>query len=472
MDRASVQAATSFTPAVTCNFTWSNNDKNLRVRSSMPLQAATNYTITIDGSATDIGGTAIGEPFVRNFTTLPASEERPVVIANYPISTTRNFPIIGTITIAFNKLMDTTSLKNAISLRRGTTNKERLLWFNTVDDKTIVTLKPVEPLEPNNAPHIVIVSTQAKDITDNFISSQYTFTFYTADQTYKTPTMIDNFQSVAGWFSLSPTSSGQNAGLLTGTSSALSNDIYYPWGTNTSSRRINYVFDPDFTGTHFIRDYCSASAPVTVAVTPSTRLQSFVFGDGSENKIRFCIRNDVNGTGGYLANEFVTIDWYGWRLIEWDLTAEPGIKVLTDAGDPPPRGNIRIDSYQWNYNKDVGNAEGTIWFDELRFVEVESTSSVPELLPENIPSEFSLEQNYPNPFNPSTNLHLNISETAKVKLVVYDILGREVSVLKDEIMNPGIYKVTWDATGMPSGTYFAKLYSGKNISTIKMLLAK
>jgi hypothetical protein len=285
--------------------------------------------------------------------------------------------------------------------------------------------------------------------------------------------MIDNFQSVAGWYSLSPSSSGQNAGLLEGTSSALATDIYYPplfGGSNTSSRRINYNFNPD-AASHFIRDYYNTTNP-TVALTPSLRLQSYVFGDGSQNEIRFCIRNDVNGTGGYLANEYVTIDWYGWRLLEWDLTAEPGIKVLTDVGDPPSRGNIRFDSYQWNYNKDAGNAEGTIYFDELRFVEVETTSSVPELLPENIPSEFSLEQNYPNPFNPSTNLHLNISEIAKIKLVVYDVLGREVSVLKDEIMNPGIYKVTWDATGIPSGTYFAKLYSGKNISTIKMLLAK
>jgi N-acetylmuramoyl-L-alanine amidase len=471
MDRASVQAAISFTPTVACNFTWSNNDMNLRVRPSMPLQSETNYTITIDGSAKDIVGIEIGESLVRHFTTLPASAERPVVIANYPISTTRNFPIIGTITIAFNKLMDTTSLKNAISLRRGSTNRERLLWFNTDDDKTIVTLKPVEPGEPNNIAHVVIISTAAKDITQNSMSSQSNIIFYTSYQTYKTPTVIESFANgLTGWFQ--PSGSGSTAGIdASKTTATADNTIYYPFTDNQTSMRLNYAFLPSTT--NLIRQYLNSgpARDVVTDVAPSKRLQSFVFGDGSNNRVRFCL-DDGPALGLHKVSNWVTIDWYGWRLIEWNFNDSAEIGSWIDAG-PAVGPTVRFDSYQIQHDvNNDNNLEGTIWFDELRYVEVESTSSVPELLPENIPSEFSLEQNYPNPFNPSTNLQLNISETAKVKLVVYDILGREVSVLKDEIMNPGIYKVTWDATGMPSGTYFAKLYSGKNISTIKMLLAK
>jgi hypothetical protein len=441
----------------------------------MPLQSRTYYTLELDGSAKDIVGIEIGESFVRSFTTLPADDERPVIIATYPIAQTRNFPNIGIITIAFNKLMDTTSLQNSIFLRRGNNNIERLLWFSTFDNKTIVTLKPVEPLQPNNTVYIAVITTDAKDITDNSMRAQYNFNFYTSDKTYKTPTVIESFASgIGSW--LQPTGSGSTIGVdPSKTIMAVENTIYYPFTENRSSMRLNYSFLPS--SSTLIRQYLNSGTArsVRIPVDTSIRLQSYVFGDGSKNQVRFCIDGDTNldAADGHEVSNWVTIDWYGWRLLEWNFNdpAENGSWL----GNGIVEGQVaRFDSYQITHGSaDEENLEGTIYFDELRYVEFGSPDiSVPDLLPENIPSEFSLEQNYPNPFNPSTNLHLNISEIAKVKLVVYDILGREVSVLKDEIMNPGIYKVTWDATGMPSGTYFAKLYSGKNISTIKMLLAK
>jgi photosystem II stability/assembly factor-like uncharacterized protein len=74
-----------------------------------------------------------------------------------------------------------------------------------------------------------------------------------------------------------------------------------------------------------------------------------------------------------------------------------------------------------------------------------------------IPKQFSLHQNYPNPFNPSTNIGFRIARFGFAKLTVYDILGKEIAVILNENLKPGVYKVSWDASNYPSGVYFYKL---------------
>lgn len=71
--------------------------------------------------------------------------------------------------------------------------------------------------------------------------------------------------------------------------------------------------------------------------------------------------------------------------------------------------------------------------------------------------QYVLEQNYPNPFNPTTEIRYQISEVGLVTLKVFDVLGREVATLIQEVKQPGRYTVTWDATGMASGVYLARL---------------
>lgn len=89
-----------------------------------------------------------------------------------------------------------------------------------------------------------------------------------------------------------------------------------------------------------------------------------------------------------------------------------------------------------------------------------------------IPSSYNLMQNYPNPFNPSTNIRLNVPASGTVKLVVYDELGREVRVLIDGALQPGIYNIDFDGTGLTSGVYFYKLTAGEFTQTKKMILSK
>ena len=89
-----------------------------------------------------------------------------------------------------------------------------------------------------------------------------------------------------------------------------------------------------------------------------------------------------------------------------------------------------------------------------------------------VPKSYLLSQNFPNPFNPATTINYELPEAGYVKLVVYDILGREIVILVNEKESAGRYKVQWDASQYPSGVYFYKLITKDFSETKKMVLIK
>ncbi len=89
-----------------------------------------------------------------------------------------------------------------------------------------------------------------------------------------------------------------------------------------------------------------------------------------------------------------------------------------------------------------------------------------------VPYGFYLGQNYPNPFNPSSKIKFDVVRTGNIKLIVYDVTGREVQTLVNEILKAGKYETTFDGTGMPSGVYFYKMTADGYTETKKMLFLK
>jgi hypothetical protein len=91
-----------------------------------------------------------------------------------------------------------------------------------------------------------------------------------------------------------------------------------------------------------------------------------------------------------------------------------------------------------------------------------------------IPSEFLLMQNYPNPFNPETIINYQISSAGNVRLVVFDILGKELTLLVNEIQQPGYYSAKFSSAEaqLPTGIYFYRLETNKAVLTRKMMLVK
>ena len=101
-----------------------------------------------------------------------------------------------------------------------------------------------------------------------------------------------------------------------------------------------------------------------------------------------------------------------------------------------------------------------------------STAALAVQQAENAVSDFVLEQNYPNPFNPVTTIEYQIPRQSDVELNVYNTLGQNVDTLVSENQPPGIYKVQWNASGVPSGVYYYQFRAGQIRKTRKMLLLR
>jgi hypothetical protein len=89
-----------------------------------------------------------------------------------------------------------------------------------------------------------------------------------------------------------------------------------------------------------------------------------------------------------------------------------------------------------------------------------------------LPASFGLAQNYPNPFNPTTTIQFTVADRQSTILKVYDLLGREMATLVNEVKDPGTYSVQFDAARLVSGVYYYRLSSGARVETRQMLLVK
>jgi hypothetical protein len=120
-----------------------------------------------------------------------------------------------------------------------------------------------------------------------------------------------------------------------------------------------------------------------------------------------------------------------------------------------------------------GNTVGAGWFvDDIRIKNYQSPSLYIENNSGLVPSKYSLEQNYPNPFNPNTQINYGISKSGFVRITVFDLLGREISTLVNEVKSPGFYAVDFNASKLSSGIYFYRMESNGFVDTKKLTLIK
>ncbi len=95
-----------------------------------------------------------------------------------------------------------------------------------------------------------------------------------------------------------------------------------------------------------------------------------------------------------------------------------------------------------------------------------------KIISENIAIKYKLYQNFPNPFNPYTIIEYQIPIFEYVNLIIYDILGKQISILVNQEQRPGIYNVTWDASNYSSRIYLYQIKTDFFILTKKMVLIK
>lgn len=108
-------------------------------------------------------------------------------------------------------------------------------------------------------------------------------------------------------------------------------------------------------------------------------------------------------------------------------------------------------------------------FDDLL---VTGTSTAVDDKPPTAPSTFGLLQNYPNPFNPSTTIVFSLERAGFIQLDIHNLIGQKVATLATGLWPPGEHRLSWEATGLPSGIYLARLQGGGQTQMKRLVLAR
>ena len=127
---------------------------------------------------------------------------------------------------------------------------------------------------------------------------------------------------------------------------------------------------------------------------------------------------------------------------------------------------------RFNYISDNGLPGDGFYFDNFRVV---NYTDGPVGISQNgneLPLRFGLYQNYPNPFNPATKIKFDLARSTFVRIAVYDVAGREISVPVSQNMSAGSYEMEYDAGNLPSGVYFYRIEAAEFTSIKKMVLVK
>ncbi len=217
----------------------------------------------------------------------------------------------------------------------------------------------------------------------------------------------------------------------------------------------------------------------TVANNVSAFLQD-IAGVNSDTEIltmtysEFGRRAEQNGSGGTDHGEAAPLFLFG-----------PGVKGGLTGGVPDLR---NINNGNVPHEIDFRSVYGTIlqdWFGFSQFVVQEMLFGFPYQrldVIENVapvseeggeqPQQFKLSQNYPNPFNPTTTIDYTLMKSGSVKMEVFDMQGKRISVLVDRSQPAGFHSVQFDAGNLPSGTYMYRLSTTEGIVTRKMVLLR
>ncbi|MCA0389287.1 MAG: Ig-like domain-containing protein [Bacteroidetes bacterium] len=470
MDVASVNAAISFNPPVagTTN-TWSNSDRTISITTT-GMAYNTQYTMTIQPTAMDKfnhpldgdGNGTGGDPYVLTFKTRVLDQIPPVILNHYPAASTEVKELRPVINISFNEPLKTSSLGGKISFVNTATNANVQTYtrYYPGSDVSAINIFTREDLVANQQ-YKLRIEAGVEDMSGNPTTQAYEFLFTRGNYATPTYTTIDAFESgIANWWV--PQQSGTTTGILTDTTNIYSDGVIINHGSS-SAKSMKLTYGWDVTANEWlIREYFGATSP-TFGVN-DYYLETYIFGDGSGNKFRFCV-NDA-GTGGHEVGKWITVDWFGWKLVQWDLQRDT---IGSWIGNGQLEAPLGFDSYQITRTPG-GKILGTLYFDDLQYARYIPVGIEPES--SGLPAEYGLAQNYPNPFNPGTVIKFSLPSKSTVTLDVYSVLGEKVASLINSEMDGGTYNYRFDATDLPGGVYIYRLSTGFGVISRKMLLLK
>ena len=477
MDRAATEAAFSLTPAggtaAAGTFTWRDNDTRLVFTPADELASETVYTLALAASATGAAGDAIdgdadgsgGDAFSISFTSGFPDAAAPLLTASSPANNSDGVTVRPVVTVSFDEEADLATLGGRVGL---TTADERAVagrvQATTVGGRTVVSFAPDGPLAPSTVYRFAI-QPGVEDLFGNATPTRYQV-FFTTGETDLAATPIDGFEGTSiedNWWL--PQQSGSTTGIVTdSTARTLETDVVNLLG-GTAAMRIDYGWE-DGAGPWLIRQYLNSGAPAAQSFTASSgTLQAYVYGDGNGTLFRFA----VDDAGSTEVSPWYTVDWFGWRAVEWDLAAgETGTWLGTANGTLD--GTLRFDSIQLGYAPGSPRF-GSLVVDDLRVVapiEAVDGDAGPE--PE---GRFELLTSRPNPFRTTTEIPFRLASPSAVTIRVFNALGQSVATLAEaEGFATGLHRVTWDARGMAPGVYLVRVEADDEVQIVRAVLAR
>ena len=490
MNTSSVDSVITFTPAIDMDeYVWSSGDKRLRLYVDGHYQFGTAYTLTIAASAMDINGVQLdgngdgvaGDAYSMSFTTHSVDLTAPEIRSMYPDpdAGADSFDVMGVLSFTFNELLDPETVNAAnITLWRGEQQIEMDPVHSANEFRSIIDVRAEEALIGGET-YSLHLGTSVTDTAGNGLNEEVIVNFVTQLNHYTESILIDDFRGTMGTWA-APGYSGTTAGILGSlTEFDITNTVYLPASYAYTSRQksayLKYAWDPNYdggSGPYMIREYLSGGSAREVIFENSYILQCFVYGDASGNRLRFGLDEQIGAAWpNHEVSVYYTVDWEGWRLLEWDLS-DPE-QVGSWIGNEQMDGNgYRIDSFQLSYDEGNGDASGQIHFDELRVVKKMGGVSIDQSMETQLPSVPSLYQNYPNPFNPETVIGFDLPASMQARLALFDIRGRELEVLVNENLPPGKHLVHFNGSGYAAGVYMIVLETEFGTQAKRMLLLK
>ncbi len=217
-------------------------------------------------------------------------------------------------------------------------------------------------------------------------------------------------------------------------------------GVNVSKLRAMYMADPDHDG----------------------NMSMMIAGEGNGKifDVEYKGSGDPADSTSWEVNTIFDVWDYSGIAPDATPTITPRFFYGYPAGDMDQDGK---DEYCFiNYSTDF-----SIWANDvyLWVIEIDAVSDVENELIGN-PNDFALAQNYPNPFNPATKIKYRVPAEEFVSLKVFDLLGKEVASLVEDVKSAGTYEVSFNAAELSTGVYFYKLTAGSFTETKKMMVVK
>jgi hypothetical protein len=439
MRTAETEAAFSLQPSVSGTFNWNDNKTEMSFKPDQNLERFKEYTINLSKAALNSYGIPLSEDLVFNFWTRNRNEV--AITRSFPADSEENVSPKMIFSLQFNAPLSSDVLSTDISLKDENGAVKRIKSLIVYDEH--LRFSPSSELNTDTWYHLIVFPT-IKDIYGLKLEDTVFVDFKTEAETFG-GNVFEDFEEIGFWES--PKDNATTTGVD-------SKDTYFIISSNQKingsfSGGLYYKFSTESSG---ICRLTNTEKFPTTSNSGST-FGIWVYGDFSRNQLEFWFDK-----GGVQTEVQVgIINWAGWKFIKFPMDhisgsglAEFHSIVIRQAEGALPGDVLYFDDGQYDVVSDIDDTN----------------------LLTNTPEIYQLDQNYPNPFNPETTIRYHLPVQGKVKLVIYDILGKKVATLVDDELSAGEYRINWNAGHMPTGVYFYRLEAGEFVQTRKLLLIK